>query len=134
MNPPVVQVRAAACVECDLCSLACTQAHAGVLDAKTARVRIRRQWPAAPEIGICRHWRCEGQPCIAACGCGAIELRAGVLSIDPTLCNGCGECVSACPYGALFIGDDWRAVACDLCGGQPACVPVCPTAALIFGE
>ncbi|MCC6190049.1 MAG: 4Fe-4S binding protein [Anaerolineales bacterium] len=134
MNPSVVQTNPALCVECDLCSLACTQAHAGVLDAKTARVRIFRHWPEAPGINICRHWQCEGQPCIASCPTMAIELREGVLIIDPTACNGCGECVGVCPYGALFISEDWQAVACDLCGGAPACIPACPTAALFLED
>ncbi len=133
MDTPLLLIDAAQCVECDLCSLACSLAKTGVANVKVARVRSVKRWPDQPTINVCRHWRCEGQPCIAACPTQAIDLLAGVLRIDPNLCNGCGECVSACPFGAIQIDEsEWHAQACDLCGGAPACVPACPTDALTF--
>lgn len=133
MNQPLILVDAGQCVECELCSLACSLAKIGLADVKVARVRIVKQWPDHPRLNICRHWRCEGNPCVDACPTQAIELVDGVLAIDHTLCNGCGECVPACPYDAIHIDQSaWKANVCDLCGGAPACVPACPTGALIF--
>lgn len=133
MNAHLIIVDPSQCVECDRCSLACSLAKSDVANAKIARVRIVKRWPDYPAIQVCRHWSCEGQPCIAACPQEAISLENGVLRIDPILCNGCGECAPVCPYRAIRIDQvSWQAVACDLCGGAPACVPACPTDALKF--
>ncbi|MFQ5610568.1 MAG: 4Fe-4S dicluster domain-containing protein [Anaerolineae bacterium] len=133
MDTPLLLLDATQCVECDLCSLACSLAKVAQADVKVARVRIVRHWPDYPDLNICRHWRCDSKACIDACPPEAIELEDGVLFIDPHLCTGCGECIPACPYGAIHMNElDWVAVACDLCGGAPACAPACPTGALVF--
>ena len=133
MDTPLLLLDETQCVECDLCSLSCSLEKTRLANVKVARVRIVKQWPDFPKIIVCRHWRCDGQPCVEACPSEAIELEDGVLAIDPFLCNGCNECVPACPYSAIHIREsDWKAVACDLCNGAPACVLACPTEALIF--
>jgi Fe-S-cluster-containing hydrogenase component 2 len=133
MEIPVLLTDETQCVECELCSMACSLTKTGLTNVKVGRVRSVKKWPLAPSIQVCRHWRCEGKECIDACPTEAIELENGILQIDPNLCNGCSECVPACPYGAIYVDEtSWKAIACDLCGGGPACVPVCPTDALLF--
>jgi len=133
MNTPLLILDATQCVECDLCSLACSLVKTGLAQTKVARVRSIKHWPDYPTINVCHHWRCDSKACMDACPSEAIELENGVLIIDPNLCNGCGECAPACPYGAIHINElDWKANVCDLCNGMPACVPACPTDALTF--
>ncbi|MBW8012066.1 MAG: 4Fe-4S dicluster domain-containing protein [Chloroflexi bacterium] len=133
MDSSLLILDATQCVECDLCSLACSLTKTGEANVKISRVRSIKKWPEFPDLNVCRHWKCDGQPCIHVCPTEAIELDDGVLFVDSMLCNGCGECVPVCPFGAIHISElDWKAYACDLCGGSPACVPACPTDALLF--
>lgn len=39
--------------------------------------------------------------CIDICATAAISSEAGEISIDPYLCQGCGDCASVCPAGAI---------------------------------
>ncbi len=36
-------------------------------------------------------------------GCPAISMRDGVVSIDETMCNGCGLCKNYCKFGAIEV-------------------------------
>ncbi|MBQ3235257.1 MAG: indolepyruvate ferredoxin oxidoreductase subunit alpha [Clostridia bacterium] len=36
-------------------------------------------------------------------GCPAISMRDGVISIDETMCNGCGLCKNYCKFGAIGV-------------------------------
>ena len=36
-------------------------------------------------------------------GCPAISLRDGVITIDKTMCNGCGLCKNYCKFGAIGV-------------------------------
>ena len=133
MDSPLLLLDETQCVECDICSLACSLVKSGLANIKISRVRSLKQWPEYPSLNVCKHWRCDSKTCIDACPTEAIELDEGVLFIDPNLCNGCGECVPACPYDAIHISElDWKAFACDLCSGAPACAPACPTDAIVF--
>ena len=53
-----------------------------------------------------------------------------VVSIDETVCGGCGVCVSMCPYAALSLNAagvaECNEVLCEGCG---TCVSSCPTGA-----
>ncbi len=53
--------------------------------------------------------------CIPACDLRAISVEDGLASIDPDICDGCGNCVSACPTGVIRLlpnRDSWY-VACS---------------------
>jgi indolepyruvate ferredoxin oxidoreductase alpha subunit len=40
--------------------------------------------------------------CIRAIGCPALVVRDGQVTIDKTLCYGCGLCVHTCPFDAIL--------------------------------
>lgn len=121
------------CTECKRCVIACSLAKTGVVRMRSSRIEIRPNWPEVPEIRLCRHGDCEGQPCIEACPVGAISNVDGVVLIDGEACIGCGACETVCPYHAIRI-EDGKAFKCDLCGGDPACVHECVTGAIEYRE
>jgi ferredoxin len=58
-----------------------------------------------------------------------------IVTIDPTLCNGCGLCISACHEGALKLVDGKAKLVSDsYCDGLGACLPECPTHAIKIVE
>ncbi len=70
--------------------------------------RLRQEW-TIPEIipERCVHSRCEVAECtrcIDACPQQAWLLDDDNLSIDTSLCDGCGLCITACPEAALSPG------------------------------
>ena len=53
-----------------------------------------------------------------------------VVSIDESICGGCGVCVGMCPYGALSLNGSGVAECNEvLCEGCGTCVATCPTGA-----
>lgn len=90
---------------------------------------------------ICAH--CTDAPCAKVCRMGAFKRRDdGLLLIDPSVCDGCGDCVPACPVGVIYFNDDKNiAQKCTGCAHLlddgwevPRCVDACPNDALLFGE
>jgi NAD-dependent dihydropyrimidine dehydrogenase PreA subunit len=54
-----------------------------------------------------------------------------IVSIDDSLCDGCGECVPSCEEGAIrIIEGKARLVSDQLCDGLGACLGVCPQGAI----
>jgi anaerobic dimethyl sulfoxide reductase subunit B (iron-sulfur subunit) len=89
----------------------------------------------------CNH--CTMPACLAACPAEAIvkDGNNGLVSIDETLCIGCGSCVSACPYAVPRLDPEIaKARKCDGCSArvaesrQPICVEACPLRALEFDD
>jgi anaerobic dimethyl sulfoxide reductase subunit B (iron-sulfur subunit) len=88
----------------------------------------------------CNH--CVAPACVASCPVEAITKREdGIVSIDKTICIGCGACATACPYAAPYVSSATGvARKCDLCKDlidkdeKPVCVISCPMRCLEFGE
>lgn len=57
------------------------------------------------------------------------------ISIDESLCDGCGQCLPACAEGAIEIIDGKaRLTREDLCDGLGACIGNCPRGAISIME
>ncbi len=55
-----------------------------------------------------------------------------IVTIDESLCDGCGDCVTSCSEGALQIVDGIaKLVKEDFCDGFGDCIGHCPTGALV---
>jgi len=62
-------------------------------------------------------------------------MKRKIITINETLCDGCGNCVSACSEGALQIVDGKaKLIKEDFCDGFGDCIGECPTGALIMEE
>jgi anaerobic dimethyl sulfoxide reductase subunit B len=138
------------CIKCFSCETACKQWR----EIAPATIKLRRVYEntagAFPDVTrtfhsiSCQH--CADAPCIAACPPGAISKRpAGaqlkvdaIVTVDASLCDGCGQCLAACPFAVPQFDTSGLMHLCDLCsdrlaeGKDPMCSDVCPTQALRF--
>ncbi len=58
-------------------------------------------------------------------------MKRNIISINESLCNGCGLCVSACHEGALqMVNGKAKLVSDTYCDGLGDCLPACPTGAI----
>ncbi len=62
-----------------------------------------------------------------------VRLRGLRLTVDPSLCKGCGTCVDACFTRAITITEGIAIHDDTLCKGCGLCVPACPEGALSIG-
>ena len=145
------------CSICFACQVACKDEFVGNPYPPYSHTQpdVEQEWIKVSEIEkgrypyakvyaipiLCMH--CEQAPCINACPIPDCIYRtgSGVVSIDPSKCDGCRSCMESCPYGAIFFNDDKNICQkCTLCihrleeGKKPACVDACPSNVFLFGE
>lgn len=134
------------CVGCQACTAACNSewdvphGHARTRILPTGATGTFPNLRAAFYVAQCNH--CDDAPCTKPCPSGATSVRPdGIVSIDKSLCIGCGFCVEACPYEARYLNPATKKVdKCDFCsarlerGRQPACVTTCTAHAKYFGD
>lgn len=143
----MIIVKAAQCVGCKSCEIACAVEHSASQELFEA---ILEEPAPVPRVGVqqatgfavplqCR--QCENAPCVAVCPTHALhrEDPDNPVLLEDNLCIGCKWCVLACPFGVIKLDSRHHAIIkCDQCferlqrGEQPACVIACPTGALEF--
>lgn len=143
----MIVIKAAQCVGCKSCEIACAVEHSASQELFAA---IRENPAPVPRVGVqqgegfvvplqCR--QCENAPCATVCPTHALhrEESDSPVLLEHELCIGCKWCVLACPFGVITLDSRHHAIIkCDQCferlqrGEQPACVVACPTGALEF--
>ena len=62
-------------------------------------------------------------------------MKRRIISIDETLCTGCGLCAEACHEGAIIMENGKAKLGReDFCDGLGDCLPACPANAISFEE
>lgn len=122
------------CTGCNRCTYACSAVKEGLFMPSKARMKINNFPLQGYSVqNIC--FQCPRPDCMEACPVEAIfKNDRGVVVVDVSKCDGCGNCVDACPYGMIDQYVSGKAFKCDLCGGTPACVDECKYGALLFKE
>jgi Fe-S-cluster-containing dehydrogenase component len=122
------------CTGCMRCVYVCSAVKEGTFMPSKARIHVNNfphQGYSVPNV--CFH--CPSPDCLKACPEEAIYKNdRGVVLVDQTKCDACGDCVAACPYGMIAQHSSGKAYKCDLCGGSPACVTECHFGALVYKE
>ena len=123
------------CVGCHACEVACKQEFKALL-GYFRTVTLYLDTGIFPKVKreflplMCR--QCEDAHCLKACNKNAISKVNGIVKIDESKCDGCGDCVSACSIGAVYINPFSKiAEKCNLCehrleiGLKTACEATC---------
>lgn len=138
-------VKAADCIGCRACEVACKQEHQIPVGPRWIRVttdspkEIDGKLQLRFSVSHCLH--CTNPGCLAACPVDAITKRSdGIVLIDSELCTGCRLCVDGCPIDVMqFDENAGKAEKCDLCvarhdrGLRPACLNACPAECIYSG-
>ena len=94
------------CVGCQTCTAACKETNGTPPGVQWRRVLDLEagDYPDVSRVFVptgCQH--CDDPPCLTACPSTATGQRAdGIVTIDDSLCIGCGYCAMACPYEARY--------------------------------
>lgn len=118
-----------ACMACEECVIACSEAFYKVFDEAKACLQITEKKDGTPKPMTCP----QCGKCAEACEAGAIKQNAkGVYTVNKKLCTGCGKCVEACPFGLMVKAEDSpTASKCIACG---ICAKACPMEVLEIKE
>lgn len=142
------------CTGCKACQVACKDKHDSEVGENFRRVTdvesggfIKRGAAYVSSVVTysvsigCNH--CAEPKCAANCPSGAMRKDGdtGIVSVDQSVCVGCGYCAWSCPYGApQMLVKRGVMGKCDFCGDllakgeDPVCVTACPLRLLHYGE
>lgn len=128
-------VDASQCVGCHACEVACKQEFDAPL-GYFRTITLYQDSGTFPKVKrdflplMCR--QCESADCMTSCTKGALSRVNGIIEVDESKCDGCGDCVSACSIGAIYVNPFSKsAEKCNLCfhrlevGMRPACEDTC---------
>lgn len=120
-----LRVKKELCTGCNLCEMACSLDHTGIVNPAQARLKVIFTDDDLCYPIVCLH--CQDPACVGACAAEAMykDSRTGAVVVDEGKCTACLACVAACPFGAIFTGPEGEILKCDLCGGNPQCVKYC---------
>ena len=145
-------VDVANCTNCNLCTLAVQDEHAGNAFPGYAEempkhghrwIEIERRERGTPPVTdvaylpvMCQH--CDDAPCIAAAPDAISKRDDGIVLIDPVKSKDRKDIVDTCPYGAIWWNEEkqvpqhwfFDAHLLDTGWTEPRCVTVCATNAL----
>ena len=145
-------VDVANCTNCNLCTVALQDEHAGNDFPGYAEempkhghrwIEIERRERGTPPVTdvaylpmMCQH--CDVAPCIAAAPDAISKRPDGIVLIDPVKARGRHDIVDACPYGAIWWNEEkqvpqhwfFDAHLLDAGWDEPRCVTVCATNSL----
>jgi len=57
-----------------------------------------------------------------------------MVTINPDICNGCGDCVRECPNNAIFLQNNHAFIDQERCQECEICLDFCPRGAILTGE
>ena len=129
-----LMVKHEGCTGCRICQLVCSSRVVKEgYNLKEAAIHMYTNNFVDIPI-VCR--QCKKAPCQDSCPVGAFSRQAtGALTIDETVCIGCGKCVEVCPFNAIYMHPSHVSpIKCDLCGGEPHCVKYCPNGVLFLQD
>jgi class I fructose-bisphosphate aldolase len=143
------------CTGCQICSMACSQSHAGDSRPNYSAIKVQHDFPKRFKFQTCTHC----YQCIPVCPQSAIssDPTDGHIKIDPEKCDLCikfkpqGEssllCVQTCPMHVIqpptgdpnippdgMLYSQRIPLVCDFCKGIPECIEWCPNDAIILEE
>ena len=118
------------CSGCGTCRLACAIENFQEVNPSKSVLRIEARFPAPGNYRI--HLCDQCGVCADNCPEDAIELKNGVLLVNPDTCTGCLVCVEVCPHDVMFEQPLSEVPAkCTLCG---ECALTCPRDAITLVE
>jgi carbon-monoxide dehydrogenase iron sulfur subunit len=141
-----IQTRWDLCIGCELCEIACSMYHYGVINRELSSIRIYRYQTPLPKSvqNVCSQCSKEERECEKACPLTPPAIyydeKSYRMEVDKDRCLGhkCARCRKACPADVprFYPPDQDYPLICDLCSKsgvrKPQCVEVCPTNALEF--
>jgi ferredoxin len=118
------------CSGCGTCRLACAVVNFQEVNPSKSLLRIEARFPAPGDYRI--HLCDQCGVCADNCPEDAIQLKNGVLLVNPDACSGCMICVEVCPHDVMFEQPHRDVPAkCTLCG---ECALTCPRGAIVLVE
>ncbi|MBI4285231.1 MAG: 4Fe-4S dicluster domain-containing protein [Chloroflexi bacterium] len=152
-NPPgvaFIETDEMKCVGCEICQMACSMQHFGVINKDLARIQVHKYLLPAPKAVqvVCSQCQKEERECEKACPVDPPAIHYDektfhmVLDKERCLGQGCLLCFEACPSKAIvnYPRVSESPLVCDLCDTEntgkrnPQCVNVCPTGALYYKD